>query len=50
MSAAPVWQCSEQELPVELGALEIQSHATWAQILAVVAEIDSWGYRRSQGL
>ena len=34
MSAAPVWQCSEQELPVELGALEIQSHATWAQILA----------------
>jgi hypothetical protein len=36
-----VWQSSDADLLTELGALETQLHSTWAQMLAVVAEIDS---------
>jgi hypothetical protein len=43
MSTAPVWQSSDDQLLAELGALETQLHATWAQMLSVVAEIDSRG-------
>ncbi|HET9117792.1 MAG TPA: DUF222 domain-containing protein [Pseudonocardiaceae bacterium] len=48
MSTAPVcpptvWQCNDAELLAELGALEVQLHSTWAQMLSVVAEIDSRG-------
>ena len=43
MSTAPVWQGSDAELLAELGALETQMHSTWAQMLSVVAEIDSRG-------
>ena len=42
MSTTP-WQSSDAELLVELGALETQLHSTWAQMLSVVAEIDSRG-------
>lgn len=41
MSTAPVWQGSDAELLAELGALETRLHSTWAQMLSVVAEIDS---------
>ncbi|HET9117524.1 MAG TPA: DUF222 domain-containing protein [Pseudonocardiaceae bacterium] len=41
MSGAPVWQSSDADLLAELGALETQMHSTWAQMLSVVAEIDS---------
>ncbi|MGH3810289.1 MAG: hypothetical protein ACRDRU_27455 [Pseudonocardiaceae bacterium] len=43
MSTAPVWQGSDAELLAELGALETRLHSTWAQVLSVVAEIDSRG-------
>lgn len=38
-----VWQGSDAELLTELGAMETRLHATWAQMLSVVAEIDSRG-------
>jgi Domain of unknown function (DUF222) len=41
MSTAPVWQGSDAELLAELGALETRLHSTWAQMLSVIAEIDS---------
>jgi hypothetical protein len=41
MSTAPVWQRSDADLLAELGALETQMHSTWAQMLSVVAEIES---------
>lgn len=41
MSTVPVWQGSDAELLAELDALETQLHSTWAQMLSVVAEIDS---------
>jgi hypothetical protein len=41
MSAAAVWQSSDGDVLAELGALETQLHSTWAQMLSVVAEIDS---------
>jgi hypothetical protein len=41
MSTAPAWQGSDAELLAELGALETRLHSTWAQMLSVVAEIDS---------
>jgi hypothetical protein len=41
MSTAPVWQGSDAELLAELGAWETRLHSTWAQMLSVVAEIDS---------
>ncbi len=37
----PVWQGSDAELLAELGDLETRLHSTWAQMLSVVAEIDS---------
>jgi hypothetical protein len=37
----PVWQASDTALVTELGALETRLHSTWAQLLTVVAEIDS---------
>jgi Domain of unknown function (DUF222) len=48
MSTAPVcplsvWQVGDAELLAELGALEARLHSTWAQMLSVVAEIDSRG-------
>ena len=43
MSTAEVWQDSDAALVAELGALETQLHSTWAQMLSVVAEIDSRG-------
>lgn len=43
MSTAPVWQSSDSELLAELGAMETQLHSTWAQMLAIVAEIDARG-------
>ncbi|HXT44629.1 MAG TPA: DUF222 domain-containing protein [Pseudonocardiaceae bacterium] len=39
----PVWQGGDAELLAELDALETQLHSTWAQMLSVVAEIDSRG-------
>ncbi|MGH3687896.1 MAG: DUF222 domain-containing protein [Pseudonocardiaceae bacterium] len=39
----PVWLCSDAELLVELGVLETRLHSTWAQMLSVVAEVDSRG-------
>ncbi|MDT7711834.1 MAG: hypothetical protein QOG46_523 [Pseudonocardiales bacterium] len=41
MSAVAVWQSSDADLLAELAALETQLHSTWAQMLSVVAEIDS---------
>jgi uncharacterized protein DUF222 len=41
MSTAPVWQRSDADLLAELGALETQMHSTWAQMLSVIAEIES---------
>jgi hypothetical protein len=39
----PTWQDSAAALVAELGALETRLHSTWAQMLSVVAEIDSRG-------
>ena len=47
--STPVWQSSDEELLAELGALETQMHATWAQMLSVVAEIDSRGVAAMKG-
>jgi hypothetical protein len=41
MSTAPVWQSSDADLLAELSSLETHMHSTWAQMLSVVAEIDS---------
>jgi len=54
MSTAPVcpptvWQSSDGALLAELGALETQLHATWAQMLSVIAEIDSRGIAAAKG-
>ncbi|HEX6404742.1 MAG TPA: DUF222 domain-containing protein [Pseudonocardiaceae bacterium] len=54
MSMAPVcppavWQVSDAELLAELGALETQLHSTWAQMLSIVAEIDSRGIAAAKG-
>ncbi|MGB8995966.1 MAG: hypothetical protein WCC65_11730, partial [Pseudonocardiaceae bacterium] len=37
----PLWQASDAALVAELAAVETQLHSTWAQLLTVVAEIDS---------
>ncbi|MGB8995097.1 MAG: DUF222 domain-containing protein [Pseudonocardiaceae bacterium] len=37
----PLWQASDAALVTELAALETRLHSTWAQLLTVVAEIDS---------
>ena len=49
MSTAPVWQGSDVELLAELVALETRLHSTWAQMLSVVAEIDSRGMAGAAG-
>jgi hypothetical protein len=49
MSTAPVWQSSDDQLLAELRALETQLHATWPQMLSVVAEIDSRGIAAAKG-
>jgi hypothetical protein len=41
MSTAPVWQSGDADLLAELSSLETHMHSTWAQMLSVVAEIDS---------
>ncbi|MDQ2884107.1 MAG: HNH endonuclease [Actinomycetota bacterium] len=48
MSTA-VWQGSDAELLAELGALETRLHATWAQMLSVIAEVDSRGTATAVG-
>lgn len=49
MSREPVWQSSDADLLAELGALETQLHSIWAQMLSVVAEIDSRGMASGLG-
>src|SRR6185312_14934657 len=49
MSTAPVWHSSDEQLLAELGALETQLHATWAQMLSVVAETDSRAIAAAKG-
>ncbi len=49
MSSVPVWQSSDTELLAELGGLETRLHSTWAQMLAVVAEIDFRGVAATVG-
>ena len=49
MSTAAVWHDSDAALVAELGALETQLHSTWAQMLSVVAEIDSRGTAATVG-
>ncbi len=41
MSTVPGWQASDQELLAELRTLESRLHSTWAEMLSVVAEVDS---------
>ncbi|MGH3694757.1 MAG: DUF222 domain-containing protein [Pseudonocardiaceae bacterium] len=49
MSSVPVWQSSDAELLAELGGLETRLHSTWAQMLAVITEIDSRGVAATVG-
>ena len=49
MSTAAVWQDSDAALVAELAALETRLHSTWAQLLSVVAEIDSRGTAATLG-
>jgi hypothetical protein len=49
MSADFVWQASDGELLAELRALETRMHSVWAQMLSVVAEIDSRGLAGKEG-
>jgi hypothetical protein len=49
MSTVAVWQDSDAALVAELAALETRLHSTWAQILSVVAEIDSRGTAATLG-
>lgn len=44
-----MYQVSDAELLAELQTLETQLHATWAQMLSVVAEIDSRGAAATVG-
>ncbi|HEX5346893.1 MAG TPA: hypothetical protein VFW64_07290 [Pseudonocardiaceae bacterium] len=48
-ASLPMWQCSDAALVAELGALETRLHSTWAQMLSVVAEIDSRGMASGLG-
>lgn len=45
----PVWQAGDAELLAELRALESRMHSVWADMLAVVAEIDSRGIAGKEG-
>jgi hypothetical protein len=49
MSTSPVWQVSDDELLAELRMLETRMRSTWAQILSVVAEVDSRGIAGKEG-
>jgi hypothetical protein len=49
MSAAAVWQGSDTELLAELGVLETCLHSTWAEMLSVIAEVDSRGTAETVG-
>jgi hypothetical protein len=49
MSATAVWQGSDTELLAELAALETRLHSTWAEMLAVIAEVDSRGTAETVG-
>ncbi|MBV9139601.1 MAG: DUF222 domain-containing protein [Pseudonocardiales bacterium] len=49
MSTVAQWQASDQELLAELQALETRLHATWAQMLSVVAELDARGTAATVG-
>lgn len=49
MSTVGVWQGSDAELLTELAALETQLRATWAQMLSVIAEVDSRGTAAAVG-
>ncbi len=49
MSTVPAWQGSDAELLAELRTLETQLHATWAEMLSAVAEIDSRGTASTMG-
>ncbi len=49
MSTAPVWQSSDEQLLAELSALETRLHSTWAEILKVIAEVDSRGTAETVG-
>ncbi len=45
----PAWQASGDELLAELRALETRMRSTWAQMLSVVAEVDSRGIAGKEG-
>jgi hypothetical protein len=49
MSTAEVWQSSDTELLAELAALETRLHSTWAEMLSVIAEVDSRGTAETVG-
>jgi hypothetical protein len=49
MSSAAVWQGSDAELLAELRALEMRLHSTWAEMLSVIAEVDSRGTAETAG-
>ncbi|MDQ4105279.1 MAG: 13E12 repeat family protein [Actinomycetota bacterium] len=49
MLTVPVWQGSDAELLAELCTLETRLHSTWAQMLSVIAEIDSRGTAATTG-
>ncbi|MGQ0718031.1 MAG: hypothetical protein ACT4NP_12125, partial [Pseudonocardiales bacterium] len=49
MSTVLGWQASDQELLAELQALESRLHSTWAEMLSVVAEVDSRGIAATVG-
>ncbi|MFZ0121460.1 MAG: DUF222 domain-containing protein [Pseudonocardiaceae bacterium] len=49
MSTAEVWQSSDTELLDELAALETRLHSAWAEMLSVIAEVDSRGTAETAG-
>lgn len=49
MSVESTWQASDAELLVELREWETRMRSTWAQMLSVVAEIDSRGIAGKEG-
>ncbi|MGH3601399.1 MAG: DUF222 domain-containing protein [Pseudonocardiaceae bacterium] len=49
MSTAVVWQGSDAELLAELAALEPRLHATWEEMLSVIAEVYSRGTAATVG-
>ncbi|MGH3816108.1 MAG: DUF222 domain-containing protein [Pseudonocardiaceae bacterium] len=45
----PVWQAGDSELLAELRAMETRMHSLWAEMLSVVAEVDSRGIAGKEG-